>query len=71
VRPVHGDGHHAVVGDVDQKGLERLGLHRGDDNQSVGFNPYRRSRARGMADYLFVGAALVVCVLLVAWALFG
>jgi hypothetical protein len=37
----------------------------------VGYNPYRRSRARGVADYVFVGAALIVCALLVAWAFFG
>jgi len=37
----------------------------------MGYNPYRRSRAHGLADYLFVAAALVVCALLVAWAVFG
>jgi hypothetical protein len=36
----------------------------------VGFNPYR-PRARQAADYLLVGAAVVVVVLLLAWALFG
>jgi hypothetical protein len=36
----------------------------------VGFNPYRKYRANA-ADKVLVAAALVVCVLLVAWALLG
>ena len=36
----------------------------------VGFNPFRQQR-RSTADYVMVAAALVVCALLVAWALFG
>jgi hypothetical protein len=36
----------------------------------VGYNPYR-SRRRSRADYVFVAAGLVVCALLVAWALLG
>jgi len=36
----------------------------------VGFNPFARHR-RSAADYVMVAAALVLVVLLVAWALFG
>jgi hypothetical protein len=36
----------------------------------VGLNPFRQHR-RSNADYVLVGATLVVCALLVAWALFG
>jgi hypothetical protein len=36
----------------------------------VGLNPFRQHR-RSPADILLVVATLVVCVLLVAWALFG
>jgi len=34
----------------------------------MGFNPYRPQRHR-RSDYVFVGAALVVTVALLAWAL--
>jgi hypothetical protein len=36
----------------------------------MGFNPHRPHR-RSPLDYVLVGAALVVCALLVAWALLG
>jgi hypothetical protein len=36
----------------------------------VGLNPFRQHR-RSPADILLVAAALAVCVLLVAWAVFG
>jgi hypothetical protein len=36
----------------------------------MGFNPFRQQR-RSYADYLMVGAALVVCLGLVIWALTG
>ena len=36
----------------------------------VGLNPFRQQR-RSNADYVMVAAALLVCVALVAWALFG
>jgi hypothetical protein len=36
----------------------------------MGFNPHRQYR-RTNADYLMVGAAVVACVLLLLWALFG
>jgi hypothetical protein len=36
----------------------------------VGFNPYRKFRARP-TDYALVAAALVVSLALVAWALFS
>lgn len=36
----------------------------------MGLNPYRKVR-RSPADYLMVAGAVVVCVVLVAWALFA
>jgi hypothetical protein len=36
----------------------------------VGFNPFRARTSR-RSDILFVGAAIFVVVVLVAWALFG
>ncbi|CAN5689920.1 hypothetical protein BH18ACT2_BH18ACT2_19630 [soil metagenome] len=36
----------------------------------MGFNPYRRFRARP-ADYALVAVAIVVALALVAWALLG
>lgn len=36
----------------------------------MGFNPYRPQKRRA-SDYLLVAAAVVVCIALVAWALFG
>jgi len=36
----------------------------------MGFNPYRKFRAR-RSDYVFVGLAIVVSVALVVWAFAG
>jgi hypothetical protein len=36
----------------------------------MGFNPYRRYRAR-TSDYVMVGAAIVMTVALVIWAAFS
>jgi len=36
----------------------------------MGFNPYRRFRARP-SDYALVASALVVAAVLVAWGVFG
>ncbi len=36
----------------------------------MGFNPQRKRVAR-TTDYLFVGAAAVLCIGLVLWTLFG
>jgi hypothetical protein len=36
----------------------------------VGFNPFRQQR-RSSADYVMVATAMIVVILLVAWALFG
>jgi len=36
----------------------------------VGFNPYRRFRAKP-ADYVLVVAAFAIAIALVAWAFFG
>jgi hypothetical protein len=36
----------------------------------VGLNPFRQHK-RSAADYLMVASALVVCALLVGWALLG
>jgi hypothetical protein len=41
-----------------------------DDTDAVGFNPYRRFRARP-TDYLLVAAAIVVVLALVIWAFAG
>ena len=37
---------------------------------AMGFNPHRKYR-RTPSDYVMVGAAVVVCLLLLAWALLG
>ena len=37
---------------------------------TMGFNPHRQYR-RSNADYLMVGAAVIACLLLLVWALFG
>jgi hypothetical protein len=37
---------------------------------TVGYNPYRRFRARP-ADYLLVAVAIVIAVALVLWAFVG
>jgi hypothetical protein len=37
---------------------------------AVGFNPFRQQK-RSYADYVLVAAAVVICIALVAWALFG
>jgi len=36
----------------------------------MGFNPHRPQK-RTTADYVMVAAAMVVCLALVAWAVFG
>jgi hypothetical protein len=36
----------------------------------MGLNPFGQQR-RSAADYVMVVAAVVACILLVAWALFG
>jgi hypothetical protein len=36
----------------------------------MGFNPNRTYRRRP-SDYVLVGSAVLVCVLLLAWAFFG
>ena len=55
------------VGDTDRLEV-RIG--HGDDTDDMGFNPFRAQR-RSTADYVMVAVAVVVCVLLVAWAVFG
>jgi hypothetical protein len=37
----------------------------------MGFNPHRQYRSRGLSDYVFVIAGIVVALGIVAWALFG
>jgi hypothetical protein len=44
--------------------------HRGTILSFVGLNPFRQHR-RSPADVLLVAAVLLVCLALVAWALFG
>jgi hypothetical protein len=41
-----------------------------DDTEHMGFNPHRKRVAR-RSDYLFVGAAVVACIVLVLWTLLG
>lgn len=36
----------------------------------MGFNPHRQTR-KSPVDYVMVGAALLVCLVLLAWALFA
>ena len=36
----------------------------------MGFNPYRKFRARG-SDYVLVASALVVVIVLIGWAVFA
>jgi hypothetical protein len=37
----------------------------------MGLNPFHQRRRSPVADALMVGGALVACLLLVLWALFG
>jgi hypothetical protein len=46
------------------------GVHRRHDTDAMGLNPFRQQR-RSPADYLMVAGAVLACVLLVLWALFG
>jgi hypothetical protein len=41
---------------------------RADDTDPMGFNPHRTHRRR-TSDYVFVAAAVLLCVALVLWAL--
>jgi hypothetical protein len=43
-------------------------LHLADDNQSVGFNPFRQQQRRS-SDYVMVAAAAVIVLALLVWAL--
>jgi hypothetical protein len=43
---------------------------KGDDTDGMGFNPHRKRVAR-RADYVFVGAAILAVIAMVAWALFS
>jgi hypothetical protein len=47
-----------------------LGRTAGGILLCVGFNPYRPHH-RSRADYLFVAAAAVACLALLAWAVLG
>jgi hypothetical protein len=37
----------------------------------MGFNPHRQYRSRGLSDYIFVAAGILVTVALLLWALLG
>ena len=51
--------------------VSRCGSDTGaDDTDGMGFNPFRAQR-RSTGDYVMVAVAVVVCVLLVAWAVLG
>jgi hypothetical protein len=43
---------------------------RADDTWGMGFNPHRKQRRRP-TDIVFVAAAVVACVALVAWGFLG
>jgi hypothetical protein len=63
-------------------GFRRARIHHGDANQrmsagpvgrhtgTVGYNPYRKYRAKP-ADYVVVAAALTAAIGLAVWGLFG
>ena len=66
-----------AAGAVDPQALVRQGSCRRRNLPSprtilkvVGFNPYRRFRAR-TGDYVMVAAAIALAVALVIWAVFG
>jgi hypothetical protein len=42
----------------------------GDDTGDMGFDPNRK-RVPRTTDYLFVGAAVVAVIVLLAWTIFG
>jgi hypothetical protein len=44
---------------------------RSVDSTPMGFNPHRQYRSRGLSDYLFVVAGVVVALVLVLWAFLG
>ena len=47
-----------------------MGTHgRGDDTDTMGLDP-QRARTRRPSDFVYVGAAIAVAMLLLAWALF-
>jgi hypothetical protein len=69
VRPIHRDGHDAVR-PVDDQGVEGVTRHGADDTDDVGFNPYRKFKAKP-ADIVFVVVGVAVAIALVAWAFFG
>jgi hypothetical protein len=41
-----------------------------DDTEGMGFNPHRKRVAR-RSDYVFVGAAAVLCLGLLLWTMLG
>ena len=54
----------------DDKSGRGVGTHgKGDDTDAMGFDP-QRSHRRRPSDVLYVGATVVIGILLVAWALF-
>lgn len=63
----------AIAPRVGQAVAQRPNRHRrpsGAILAGVGMNPFRPHR-RSPADYVMVAAAILVCIALVAWALFG
>ena len=54
----------------DDKGGRRVETHdKGDDTDAMGFDP-QRSQRRRPTDLLYVGATVVIGILLVTWAFF-
>ena len=72
IRPGHGRRRSGagVCDKQDCNGEQRVGPHGPrDDTEAMGFNP-QRTRTRRPSDFVYVGAAIAVAVMLVAWALF-
>jgi len=54
----------------DDKSNRKVGTHgKDDDTDAMGFDP-QRSHRRRPSDVLYVGATVIIGILLVAWALF-
>ena len=65
-------GHKERRGDPEGENspAQRAGRHRPDDTDRMGMDPTRPHRRRP-TDIVFVGAGILVAVLLVLWAFFG
>ena len=55
---------------AEKSAAEGGGRHDRDDTEHMGMDPTRPHRRRP-SDYLFVGAGILVALMLVLWAFFG